>query len=63
VIAGLEPGPQVLRAEPLDDGDVSSFFDETLEIDADFQVTFYENAVVVPRGGGTRNIEIKVRPK
>jgi hypothetical protein len=63
VIAGLEPGPHVLRAEPLDDGDVSSFFDETLEIDADFQVTFYDSVVVVPRGGGTRNVEIKVRPK
>jgi hypothetical protein len=63
VIAGLEPGPQVLRAEPLDDGDVSSFFDATLNVDADFQVKFYENVVVVPRGGGTRNIEIKVLPK
>ena len=63
VIAGLEPGPHVLRAEPLDDGDVSSFFDETLEIDVSFQVKFYENVVVVPRGGGTRNIEIKVLPK
>ena len=63
VIAGLEPGPQVLRAEPLDDGDVSSFFDETLDIDVSFQVKFYENVVVVPRGGGTRNIEIKVLPK
>jgi hypothetical protein len=63
VIAGLEPGPQVLRAEPLDDGDVSSFFDETLNIDANFQVKFYEKVVVVPRGGGTRNVEIKVLPK
>jgi hypothetical protein len=63
VIAGLDPGPQVLRAEPLDDGDVSSFFDETLDIDADFRVKFFERLVVVPRGGGTRNIEIKVLPK
>ena len=63
VIAGLEPGPQVLRAEPLDDGDVSSFFDETLNIDAGFQVKFYEKVVIVPRGGGTRNVEIKVQPK
>jgi hypothetical protein len=63
VIAGLEPGPQVLRAEPLDDADISSFFDETLTIDTSFQVKFYEKVVVVPRGGGTRNIEIKVQPK
>ena len=29
VIAGLEPGPHVLRVEPLDDGDIESFFDLT----------------------------------
>ena len=63
MIAGLEPGPQVLRAEPLDDGDIASFFDETMNIDVNFQVKFYEKVVVVPRGGGTRNIEIKVLPK
>jgi len=63
VIAGLEPGPQVLRAEPLDDGDVSSFFDATMNIDAEFRVKFYEKVVIVPKGGGTRDIEIKVLPK
>jgi hypothetical protein len=63
VIAGLEPGAQILRAEPLDDGDVSSFFDATMNVDADFQVKFYDKVVVVPRGGGTRNVEIKVLPK
>ena len=63
VIAGLEPGPQVLRAEPLDDGDVDSFFDASMTIDANFKVKFYEKVVVVPRGGGTRNVEIKVTPK
>jgi hypothetical protein len=63
VIAGLEPGPQVVRAEPLDDGDVESFFDETVAVDADFKVKFYERAVVVPRAGATRKIEIRVQPK
>ena len=63
VIAGLEPGPQVLRAEPLDDGDISSFFDESMNIDVNFKVKFYEKVVVVPKGGGTRNIEIKVLSK
>jgi hypothetical protein len=63
VIAGLEPGPEVLRAEPLDDGDISSFFDESMNIDVNFQVKFYEKVVVVPKGGGTRNIEIKVLSK
>ena len=63
VIAGLDPGPQVLRTEPLDDGDIDSFFDSSLDIDVNFQVKFYDKVVVVPRGGGTRNIEIKVTPK
>jgi hypothetical protein len=63
VIAGLEPGPHVLRVEPLDDADIESFFDLTLGVDVDFRVKFYERVVVVPRGGGTSNIEIKVLPK
>jgi Matrixin len=63
VIAGLEPGPHVLRVEPLDDGDVDSFFDDSLGVDADFNVKFYERVVAVPRGGGTANIEIRVTPK
>jgi hypothetical protein len=63
VIAGLEPGPVVLRAEPLDDGDIESFFDDSLDVDVDFNVKFYERAVVVPRGGGTQNVEIRVTPK
>jgi hypothetical protein len=63
VIAGLEPGPHILRAEPLDDGDIDSFFDESLDVDIDFTVKFYERIVVVPRGGGTSNVEIRVTPK
>jgi matrixin len=63
VIAGLEPGPHVLRAEPLDDADIVSFFDDSVDVDLDFNVKFYERAVVVPRGGGTRNVEIRVTPK
>jgi hypothetical protein len=63
VIAGLDPGPHVLRVEPLDDGDIESFFDRTLNIDVDFRVKFHDKLVVVPRGGGTNNIEIKVLPK
>ena len=63
VIAGLEPGPHVLRVEPLDDGDIESFFDSSLGVDVNFNVKFYERVVVVPRGGGTSNIEIRVTPK
>ncbi|HEX6974195.1 MAG TPA: carboxypeptidase-like regulatory domain-containing protein, partial [Vicinamibacterales bacterium] len=63
VLAGLEPGAQVLRAEPLDDADIESFFDATLNIDVNFKVKFYEKLVVVPRGGGANNVEIKVVAK
>jgi hypothetical protein len=62
-IAGLEPGPHVLRVEPLDDGDLDSFFDASLDIDVDFSVGFHDRVVVVPRGGGTRDVEIQVAPK
>jgi hypothetical protein len=63
VIGGLEPGPHILRVEPLDDADIDSFLDLTLGIDVDFRVKFYEKLVVVPKGGGTNNIQIKVVPK
>ena len=63
VIAGLDPGPQVLRAEPLDDADITSFFDGSLNIDLDFKVKFHDRLVVVPRGGGVSNVEIKVVSK
>jgi len=63
VIGGLEAGPHVLRVEPLDDGDVESFFDLTLNIDANFRAKFHDRLVVVPRGGGTSDIEIRVEPK
>jgi hypothetical protein len=63
VIAGLEPGAHILRAEPLDDGDINSFFDDDFDVDLDFKVTFYDRVVAVPRGGGANNVEIKVTPK
>jgi Matrixin/Carboxypeptidase regulatory-like domain len=63
VIAGLQPGPHILRAEPLDDGDVTSFFDDDFEVDVDFRVTFHSRVVAVPRGGGARDVEIQVTAK
>jgi hypothetical protein len=63
VIAGLESGPHVLRVEPLDDGDVESFFDLTLNIDTNFRVKFHDRVVVVPKGGGTNSADIRVEPK
>ena len=63
VIAGLESGTYLLRAEPLDDGDINSFFDTDFGVDVDFRVAFHDRVVAVPRGGGVRDIEIKVVAK
>ena len=63
VIAGLDPGPHILRVEPLDDGDIESFFDLSLNIYVNFRPQFYNKIVVVPKGGGTGNIELKVVAK
>jgi hypothetical protein len=62
-IAGLEPGPHVLRVEPLDDGDTESFFDRSFTVDVGFGAQFHDRVVVVPEGGGTRNVEIRVTPR
>src|SRR5262249_23010590 len=62
-IAGLEPGPQVVRVGPLDDGDISSFLDPALNIDVNFKVVFSNKLVVVPPGGTAPSIEVKVVAK
>jgi hypothetical protein len=62
-IGGLDPGPHVLRVEPLDDGDIESFLDGSLDVDVDFGVKFHDEIVIVPRGGGASNVEIRVTPK
>jgi hypothetical protein len=59
-IAGLSPGPHVIRLEPLDDADVTSFFSETTPIDVDFRVSYFERLVTVPRGGDSGSIELQV---
>ena len=61
-IAGLEPGLHVVRVEPLDDGDVSSFIDPA-GVDADFRATIFNRLVSVPRGGTSSSIEVKVAAK
>ena len=62
-IAGLESGTYVLRVEPLDDGDIESFFDSSVDVDVNFRVRFHDRVVPVSQGGGTTGIEIKVDPK
>ena len=60
-IARLEPGPYILRAEPLDDAEVDSFF--STAIDVDFRVAYASRMVVAPKGGASAPIEIKVIAK
>jgi hypothetical protein len=62
-IAGLEPGPAVVRVEPLDDGDLESFFQPSANVELGFQVTYSERLAIVPRGGNAAGIDIAVRPK
>lgn len=63
LISGLEPGPHLIRVEPLDDGAVDSFFGEGRTVDLDFRVTFAPQATIVPRGGTTGGISVAVVPK
>ncbi len=61
VIAGLDPGPHVLRVEPLDDADVESFLSGN--VDVDFRAAFASRVAVAPAGGSSASIEIQVVPK
>jgi matrixin len=61
-IAGLRPGPHVIRIEPLDDADIESFFDASEPVDLMFRAKFYDRLVVVPRGGDSGSIMISVSP-
>lgn len=62
-IAGLAPGPHVIRVEPLDDADVESFFSGRMRVDAAFLVTFHGRLVVAPAGGASSKFTVTVRPK
>ena len=60
-IGGLRPGPLIIRVEPLDDADVDGFFDTSkTTVDLDFKVSFLDRLVIVPKGGDSGTIELKV---
>jgi len=61
-IAGLSPGPHVLRVEPLDDADVESFF-APARVDTSFGVAFARTLVVVQAGGATTGVVVEVQPR
>jgi hypothetical protein len=60
VIAGLEPGLYVVRAEPLNDGELESFFDGVEPDDINFAPRFHDEVVAVPEGGSSDRIDIAV---
>lgn len=62
-IAGLAAGTYIVRIEPLDDGDVESFFENPSAVDADFKATYYQRLVTVPEGGGSVRIAVEVAAK
>jgi hypothetical protein len=62
-IAGLQPGPHILRVEPLDDADVESFFSARNPIDLGFLVTFFNRLFIAPAGGQGETVTVAVRPK
>jgi hypothetical protein len=62
-IAGLTPGPHVIRVEPLDDADVESFFSDSIVADTNFRVTFDERLFVAPAGGVGERFTVSVRPR
>jgi hypothetical protein len=62
-IAGLAPGPHVLRVEPLDDADLDSFFEASRTVDIAFRVTYYTRLVVIPRRGDSGPVTIEVAQK
>ena len=61
-IAGLTPGPHVIRVEPLDDADVDSFLDPP-GVNVNFQVTFHPRLIVAPTGGANASFDVTVQAK
>ena len=60
-IGGLSPGAYALRVEPIDDADIGSFFDASANnVDIDFRVAFLDKVVVVPQGGDSGEVAVKV---
>jgi hypothetical protein len=62
-IAGLDPGTYIIRVEPLDDGDLDSFFEDGAGVDTAFRAAFHPRLVSVSAGNGSARISIEVMPK
>jgi hypothetical protein len=61
-IAGLAPGPKVVRVEPLDDAGIGSFFGSTVApVDNAFAVTYAPQIVLVAAGQSVGPVTIEVK--
>jgi hypothetical protein len=63
VIAGLRPGPHLIRVEPLDDADLDSFFDDSQTVEINFTPVYYPRLVAVPAGGTAPRFDVTVAQK
>lgn len=59
-IGGLSPGAYIVRVEPIDDAEVTSFLEEADRVDVEFRSTIHSRLVVVPRRGDSGQITIPV---
>jgi hypothetical protein len=62
-IAGLDPGPHVIRVEPLDDAEIEGFFSRRDPVDLSFQPTFHPSLFIAPSGGEGDPLTVAVTPK
>jgi hypothetical protein len=64
-ISSLAPGPYIIRVEPVDDAELESFFDDSMipRVDVNFRITYYQGLAVVPSGGSSQPVDVKVTAK
>jgi hypothetical protein len=62
-ITGLQPGPYVLRLEPVDDDDVSSYFDDLPPVDVGFKNKFVDRLVYAQSGTTPGAVEITLEAR
>jgi hypothetical protein len=63
VIGNLPRGMYVVRAEPLDDADLASFFEDPSLVNTAFRPAYADRLASVPAGGAGTRVEIRVNPK
>jgi hypothetical protein len=60
VIDGLTPGTYLLRVEPIDDADTTSFFESSANVNVNFKAMYHDKLIAVPAGGAGKNVDVRV---